>query len=354
MTAANLLLSHQSSKKQSGSWSPLLPGMRADCQQPEIRISQDSPCFSGNCRRTVLPAVTASGMMTWGVCGTGQDCFLAASCIIGQCCWNHCDGAGGCGVSLEKAHAIVIRQADFSESSRVITFFSREFGRFSALAKGAKRLKGPFDAALDLLSEGRIVFIRRPAGVLNLLTEARLTTRFQPQQPGVSDGLLRMYAGCYVAELLNGLTEDFDAAPEIFDLATALLQGLSTPECHVSALIIHFEMSLLQLIGLLPDLSSCSVCGGSIEPAGRFVHWVSQGGLLCQDCRKEEYSGTSVSAGAVEILRRLTGGTTDLAGRVRLTPAQAEECHRLAVSAISHVLGRRPQTLRYLQFSSNH
>lgn len=257
-------------------------------------------------------------------------------------------------MSLEKANAIVIRQADFSESSRVVTFFSREFGKFSALAKGAKRLKGPFDAALDLLSEGRIVFIRRPAGVLNLLTEARLTTRFQPQQPGISDGLLRMYAGCYTAELLNGLTVDFDAAPEIFDLASAQLQGLASPECHVSALTIHFEMSLLQLTGLLPDLSSCSVCGGAVEASGRFVHWVSQGGLLCQDCRKEEYSGTSVSAAAVEILRRLTGGTTDLAGRVRLTPAQAEECHRLAVSAISHVLGRRPQTLRYLQFSSNH
>ncbi len=45
-------------------------------------------------------------------------------------------------MSLEKTDALVIRQVDFSESSRVVTFFSREFGRFSAMAKGAKRLKG--------------------------------------------------------------------------------------------------------------------------------------------------------------------------------------------------------------------
>ena len=44
-------------------------------------------------------------------------------------------------VSLEKAEAIVIRHVDFSESSRVITFFSREFGKFAALAKGAQSLK---------------------------------------------------------------------------------------------------------------------------------------------------------------------------------------------------------------------
>ena len=83
-------------------------------------------------------------------------------------------------VSLEKADAIVIRQADFSESSRVVTFFSREFGKFAALAKGAKRLKGPFDAALDLLSTCRVDFIRKSSGTLNLLTESRITQRVTP------------------------------------------------------------------------------------------------------------------------------------------------------------------------------
>ena len=50
----------------------------------------------------------------------------------------------------EKTEGIVIRQADFSESSRVVTFFTRDFGKISALAKGAKRLKGPFQAAIHL------------------------------------------------------------------------------------------------------------------------------------------------------------------------------------------------------------
>ncbi|MCP4512694.1 MAG: DNA repair protein RecO, partial [Fuerstiella sp.] len=94
-------------------------------------------------------------------------------------------------MSTEKAEAIVIRQADFSESSRVVTFFSKEFGKFSALAKGAKRLKGPFDAALDLLSMCRIVFIRKSSGTLSLLTQASLDSRFSP----VSGSLNSLYGG---------------------------------------------------------------------------------------------------------------------------------------------------------------
>ena len=254
-------------------------------------------------------------------------------------------------MSLEKADAIVIRQVDFSESSRVITFFSREFGKFGALAKGAKRLKGPFEAGLDLLSECRVVFIRKTHGTLNLLTESRLMARFQPQQQGISDGLNRLYAGYYLAELLNGLTEDFDPAPELYELTTATLKSLSTPDGQTSSVIIHIVISLLQQIGLLPNLFECAVCGCPVEQNARFVHWVSQGGLLCQSCRREEYAGSSVSTGAIEILRRMTESSAELAGRIRLTGSQAEECHKLAVSAITGALGRRPQTLRYLQFT---
>ena len=252
-------------------------------------------------------------------------------------------------MSLEKAEALVIRQADFSESSRVVTFFSREFGKFAALAKGAKRLKGPFDAALDLLSECRVVFIRKSSGTLNLLTEARLAARFQPQNAGSGNGLSSLYGGYYIAELLNGLTEDFDPAPELFDLATSTLTALSKADSYPSTLIIHFEISLLQQIGLLPNLFDCSICGGSVAHSGGYAHWVSQGGVICQSCRLEEYSGTSISAGSIEILRRLTAASSELVGRMKLSQQQAEECHKLAVSAITHALGRRPSTLRYIK-----
>ncbi|HQZ67930.1 MAG TPA: DNA repair protein RecO [Planctomycetaceae bacterium] len=252
-------------------------------------------------------------------------------------------------MSLEKATSIVIRHADFSESSRVVTVFSREFGKFAALAKGAKRLKGPFDAGLDLLSESRIVFIRKSSGTLNLLTESRLIRRFQPQNSGSKSGLSSLYGGYYVAELLNGLTEDFNPEPEVYDLATSTLAALSTPDQLPSPVIIQFEISFLQLIGLLPNLFDCSVCGEPVEKDGKFAHWVSQGGVLCGACRREEFSGISISTGSIEILRRLTQKSPEILNNIKFSQQQTEECHRLAVSAITHALGRRPSTLRYIQ-----
>src|SRR5689334_11493748 len=109
-------------------------------------------------------------------------------------------------MSAEKAEALVIRVVDFSETSAVVTLFTREFGKVSGLAKGARRLKGPFESALDLLSRVRIVFLRKSSEALDLLTEAKLEQRFR--SPGRD--LSRLYGAYYVAELLNDLTHDDD------------------------------------------------------------------------------------------------------------------------------------------------
>ena len=252
-------------------------------------------------------------------------------------------------MTLEKADAIVIRQTEFSESSRVVTLFSKEFGKLSALARGAKRLKGPFDAAIDLLSRCRIVFIRKSSGSLDLLTEAQLVSRFVPPEKD----LRSLYCGYYVADLLNGMTAEYDPAPEIFNLATDTLKKLTSRDEVSITSVVEFELGMLRYSGVLGSFTECGVCGSPLmQPAqsssGEFVHWVSQGRLLCADCRRPEYDGRTISAGSVAALRQLSSEDSQLSDRVRLTKQQNNECHQFAVSAITSVMGRRPATLRYL------
>jgi DNA repair protein RecO (recombination protein O) len=126
-------------------------------------------------------------------------------------------------MASEKANAIVIRAVDFSETSLVVTLFTREFGKIGALAKGGRRLKSPFESALDLLALCRIVFLHKTHDALDLLTEAKLLRRFRP--PGKN--LLNLYAGYYVAELLGDLTEANDPHPGLFDLADDTLVAVA-------------------------------------------------------------------------------------------------------------------------------
>ncbi|HEY2826636.1 MAG TPA: recombination protein O N-terminal domain-containing protein, partial [Pirellulales bacterium] len=72
-------------------------------------------------------------------------------------------------MSSEKATALVLKVVEFSETSSIVTLFTSEFGKIQALAKGARRPKGPFESALDLLALCRIVFLRKSSGALDLL-----------------------------------------------------------------------------------------------------------------------------------------------------------------------------------------
>jgi DNA repair protein RecO (recombination protein O) len=245
----------------------------------------------------------------------------------------------------DKSDALVIRLADFSESSRVVTLFTREHGKVAALAKGAKRLKGPFEAALDLLSECRVVFIRKSSDSLDLLTEAQLIRRFAP----AARDLNALYGGYYVAELLDGLTESHDPHPELYDAATRTLARLSEPG-DFRLPVMQFELALLQEIGRMPDFETCSICESPIILGDAARFWVSQGGLICNRCGRPEFQHTEIQPGTIAILRRLAEQDSSSASRLSINPVQFRQLRSILTAAISHTLERRPRMLAMLKF----
>ena len=157
-------------------------------------------------------------------------------------------------MSTEKSLAIVLRVVEFSETSIVATLFTENFGKIGALAKGARRPKSPFEAALDLLAVCRIVFIHKSTDVLDLLTEAKLERRFRSSARDLS----RLYAGYYVAELLDELTDPSDAHPGLFQAANQILTELDEGE-PVHTLVLRFELVLVARVGIAPVPGG--VCG---------------------------------------------------------------------------------------------
>ena len=247
-------------------------------------------------------------------------------------------------MSTEKTEGLVIRLADFSETSKVATLFTRDFGKISAMAKGARRLKSAFEAAHDLLAASSIVFIRKSSDSLDLLTEAQLTFRFRPK----SRDMTVLYGGYYVAELLNSLTEEYDPHPELYDETLHVLNHLqegSNPKLS----LLRYELIVLREIGQLPDLEICTICGERAAGDQQFAYWHSQSGLICSNCQTKEYSQRRISAGTIAILRRLAAEDSQLLNRLNVSEQQMREMRPLVTSAICGVLGRRPKMMRYLQ-----
>ena len=211
------------------------------------------------------------------------------------------------------------------------------------MAKGARRPKGPFEGALDLLALVRIVFLRKSSEALDLLTEAKLWRRFRSAQRD----LARLYAGYYVAELLSELTDDGDPHPELFALADETLLALDT-DGPVPAAVLRFELATLRLLGHAPSLAGCVGCGRPVEAESRVPFGLTAGGVLCPQCRPGQRQVASVAGRSDRHAAAVCGSGGDAWKELTIAPAVRGELRGLWNNYLAHLVGHKLRLHEFL------
>jgi DNA repair protein RecO (recombination protein O) len=258
---------------------------------------------------------------------------------------------------LTKDEAICIRALDYSETSQIVTFFTKATGKISAIAKGSKRPKSAFDGPIEVFSYGRIVFSDSSREKLATLTEFE-------QQPGfthLSKNLFALNCCLFAAELLNKLTDEYDPHPQLFDSFLQFLKstrdtrhsaGRLTAELRDTiSLLILFQLALLKEVGLQPILNACANCKRKYS-AGRLTaetrdtrHEVyfssSANGLICRDCE-----------GSFPDKIKLTKSVTNCLSNLKLFASANEktlnEIERVLIYHFTELLGRAPKMAKYI------
>ncbi|MCZ2343549.1 MAG: DNA repair protein RecO [Bacteroidales bacterium] len=251
-------------------------------------------------------------------------------------------------MAAEHAIALVVRGSDWSETSRIVTLYTREFGKIRGLAKGGRRLRSSFETAFDLLNVCQILFLRKAQGGLDLLTEARVEERF----PALRSDLSALYAGYYVAELLADGSQDYDPHPILFDVALGTLRRLGTPPADLFVTLAAFELVWLRELGYSPRLDACVGCDQDLTASdGRepgFGFSPTLGGMVCRSCAASHRDRWPLSVLAWRSLRELTTGHSAVA----VPTGVRNEIRQLLSHAVSAVLGRRPRLLKYVEAGS--
>lgn len=248
-------------------------------------------------------------------------------------------------LAAEQSDAIVLRVIPWSETSLITSLYTRDFGKLSVLAKGARRPKSPFEAALDLLSIVRVVFIAKSSDALDILTEAKLQRRFR----GGTRELLRLYAGYYVAELLDRLTDKADRQPEIYELATATLADLSEMESDVASVVLRWELQMLRLVGHLPSWRRCAQCSQFVEDAQWLVFGVLASGVLCPTCQSGARELIRMPSSTRSELERFSQTNWREIELSTLSPSHKSVIRRMLTRYLTVMLDRKLQMHPYLE-----
>lgn len=268
----------------------------------------------------------------------------------------------------------VLKGVDYSETSRIVTLWTREKGKVRALAKGARRLKSPFENSLDLLNLCRFQIIHKGGNALDLVTESRVRESYG----GLRKNLPNLYAAYHIAELLAEGTEDLDPHPELFEGVHDTLHWLSkedaesTPLTRMSPItswvMIQFEFFYLSQIGYFPDFNNCHICGQIPSPENpAWIFHIDSGVITCDGCRGKSASQfhqatkTSHSSrkhyaplppSSLAISPDALDAASRLGNRGICTEVAVEKIRRELRALLNHYLtwlrGRRPRLLGFL------
>jgi DNA repair protein RecO (recombination protein O) len=246
-------------------------------------------------------------------------------------------------MASQKTRALTLRLTDYRETSQILSVYSREAGRISLIAKGAKRKRRGTQGTIDRLQLVELVYLDKPGARLHLMTECSLLDDFRALRRDLSTG----YAAFFLAELLLGVTEENDPSPELFDLSVEAL-GLLCRTDRPTEVVHAFEVRLLHLTGLLPRLDACAWCGGGLGNAHELAFSATSGGVLCAKCHQEVSERISVSRGAVAVMHKLADTPLNKVERLRISGRIGSDVRKMLARLWMHTLGREPRMLKYL------
>jgi DNA repair protein RecO (recombination protein O) len=210
---------------------------------------------------------------------------------------------------IVRSEAICLRVRDYHESSKLVTFFTLEHGKVNCLAKGARRLRSKFGAALDLFAQSRIIYYSRETRTLLTLSDAELVHSFNFSRLPTPDSLSRFLAAEQMSEFTLRVIQPHDPSQQLYRLLLnylSTLESIPPPSSLLTppypALVCSFLLKAASFLGFRPELRCCLTCRWPIESSHPAYFEPGRGGVICPRCAGDNPKGARLDPADLQTL----------------------------------------------------
>jgi DNA repair protein RecO (recombination protein O) len=235
------------------------------------------------------------------------------------------------------SEAVVLRTWPVHEADLIVSLFTRDYGKLRGVAKSALKSRKRFGGALEPMTVARAWFVERPRLELARLDQLEIIR--SPLSAPIDQPRLAVLS--FFTEVLEEALPEHDSQETVFRLLTSVLEHTTSARSETIQpwmSLTYFSLWMTRLMGLLPDIARCTVCGEALRPGEVFFNSHADG-LFCPLHRAA--SATGLSADSWQTALRMLRSPVSAFAQESWPRRRAQDLRRFAVQILERHLERK-------------
>lgn len=147
-----------------------------------------------------------------------------------------------------KTEAIVLKSFKYGESSRIVTIFSDELGKFSAVVKGVRNSRSKIGGVFEAMNHVHVIFNKKDNRDLQYVNSADCISSF----PKIKENFDKLMTAFKLSELTNRMMYNYDAGKDVFQILKKVLYTLEKAVDKYDILFIMYQVKFAVAQGINP------------------------------------------------------------------------------------------------------
>lgn len=242
---------------------------------------------------------------------------------------------------IYKTEGVVLSRRPWREHDRLYSIYTRDYGRWEIVAKGARKIKSKLAGHLEPGSLTRLMIAN--GRNFDTLTGASLIKPFKP----IKNNLQKIILANYGLEAVNQLTKPHAQDKKILDLIKDFLRWLALAEKNLWLGALTFIWKLLGYLGFKAELSFCLLCKKKIGHEQMFFDF-SLGGLVCGHHSKKPLR-LAITSRLITILKTMEEKGLESIKEIKIDRAELTQLNKIITNYLNYHLEKKLKTEEFIK-----
>jgi DNA repair protein RecO (recombination protein O) len=245
-----------------------------------------------------------------------------------------------------KTKGIILREVNTGEADKIVTVFSRNQGKLTGSAKGARRPKNKLAAGTQFLCYSDFVLFKGKD--MYSISSCDIIEPFYE----IRNDIFKLTYTAHMVDLISDVIQENQPSSRVLQLFLNTLHLLSKTDKQPELLIRIFEIRFLTILGYAPYVKDCAECG-SCDPESRHYFSFKKCGVICEECKIKDPNAMDISNGTVNALRHIVYAKLENLFSFELSPFVLNELGRITKRYLKERLERDYTKLDFLKTLEN-